>query len=207
MRMTAMPGQRAKLLAGFVLAGLSLLAGCASTTAVEPAAAAGPTDLLTPERVEALWSNGFSGMFARSGALLIAGTPAAEGLARLPELGVRSVIDLRTARELDDAELDEQQQLDRLGIAWVSLPAGGEDAPYSPTHVTELDRLLSAADGPVLLHCGSGYRATHLYVAWLHRARGLPLADALAIGERLREGALPLEGFLAQPLSEMVGGH
>lgn len=166
-----------------------------------------PQQSVSPDRVRTLAGDGFRGGLAHSGELYLAGVPDAAGLDRLPGLGVRTVIDLRTNEELDAAELDESKQLERLGIAWRSLPAGGESAPFSPEHVAAFDALLAQSDGPILLHCGSGYRATHLYVAWLHRARGMSLPEALAVGQALRLGSLPLEGFLGAPLHVLVVDH
>ena len=139
--------------------------------------------------------------------LYIGGQPTEQGLKDMRALGVTTVVNLRTSREMDDRSIvpfDEAGVLKDLGMRYVHIPAGGPDTPYSPGMVDAFAAALTEARGKVLLHCTVAWRASHLYVAYLHRYAGLPLPDAVRRGRAINFGDLPLEGFLGQPLKLRV---
>lgn len=136
--------------------------------------------------------------------LFIAGQPTEAGLAQMVDSGVVTVVNLRTHREMDDrliVPFDEAAEAEELGLEYVHIPSGGPETPYEPEMVTRFAQAMAAAEGKVLLHCTVAWRASHLYVTYLHRYRGLSLSEAIRHGQAINFGALPLEGFLGTPLS------
>ncbi len=136
--------------------------------------------------------------------LFIAGQPTEAGLAEMADKGVVTVVNLRTDREMDNRDVvpfDEAAAVRALGLDYVHIPSGGPDTPYEPDMVAEFAAAMDAADGKVLLHCTVAWRASHLYVSYLHRYRGLTLDEAIRHGQAINFGTLPLEGFLGTPLT------
>jgi protein tyrosine phosphatase (PTP) superfamily phosphohydrolase (DUF442 family) len=95
---------------------------------------------------------------------------------------------------------DEAAEVADLGLVYVHIPAGGPETPYAPEMVARFAEVLDAAEGRVLLHCTVAWRASHLYTAYLHRYRGLPMSEAVRHGRAINLGTLPLEGFLGAPV-------
>lgn len=165
------------------------------------------TALADPAEIERLDNEGFREVLVRHGDLYISGQPTPEGLARLQQNGVTTVINLRTDAEMNNREIvefDEAATVTELGMEYVRIPAGGPDTPYSPAMLSQFAQALEQADGKVLLHCTVAWRASHLYTAYLNRFRGLSLADAVNTGKQINLGTLPLEGFLGETLEIVV---
>jgi uncharacterized protein (TIGR01244 family) len=137
------------------------------------------------------------------GRVYIGGQPSEAALARLRELGVTAVVNLRTPSEMDDrtqVPYDEAEAVDRLGMEYVWVPLGGEEHPYTPDAVDTFVQVLDRHEGRVFLHCTMGWRASYLWVAYLVRSEGFALGDALARGRAIAIGPSPLEGLLGRPL-------
>lgn len=135
--------------------------------------------------------------------LFIAGQPTEQGLKDMAAAGVRTVINLRTHREMDDRQVvpfDEAALAAELGLTYVHIPSGGPETPYTPEMVEHFAETLAASEGKVLLHCTVAWRASHLYTAWLHRHGGLTLPEAVSHGQAINLGHLPLEEFLGERL-------
>ena len=184
------------------LSALSLLLAFAlgALSAALPAMAADPA----PPLPEAISTEEFRDVLVQAGdRLFIAGQPTEAGLEEMAAAGVVTVINLRTDREMDDRNVvpfDEAAKVAELGLDYVHIPAGGPATPYDADMVARFADAVAEADGKVLLHCTVAWRASHLYVAYLHRYRGLPLSEAIEHGQAINFGTLPLEGFLGAPL-------
>ncbi len=180
------------------LACLSLLTSAAST------AAGAEAITTTPHMPVTLPADNFREVLVSVGDdLFIAGQPTEQGLKDMAAAGVRTVVNLRTDREMDDRQVvpfDEAALAKALGLTYVHIPSGGPETPYAPEMVERFADALAASEGKVLLHCTVAWRASHLYTAWLHRYRGLTLPEAIAHGQAINLGSLPLEEFLGQPL-------
>ena len=136
------------------------------------------------------------------GRVYIAGQPDEAALAELGKRGVTVVINARTPSEVENRELvpfDEAAAVDDLGIAYVSIPLGGEEFPYEPAAVEKFAEVLAAHDGPVLIHCTYGGRAIFLWIAYLVRYEGLALEEAMARGETLLLRPHPVGRLLGRP--------
>jgi len=124
----------------------------------------------------------FQDAFARVGDdLFIGGQPTEKALRDLKARGVTTVVNLRTPEEMKRAvKFDEPALVARLGMKYVYLPVRGTpEFPYAPSTVTKFAEALNAADGKVLLHCTIGWRASHLWAAYLI-TRGVAVDSALA---------------------------
>ena len=156
-----------------------------------------------PAPVVLAWE-GFAEVLVQVGDVYISGQPTAEGFARLQALGVNTVVNLRTAREMNSRAIvpfDEAQVLTELGMNYVHIPSGGPDTPYAPEMVERFAAALAKADGKVLLHCTVAWRASHLWTAYLTRYRGVALPIAVEHARQINLGKLPLEGFLGEEIA------
>lgn len=139
----------------------------------------------------------------RDGRVFIAGQPDESAFARFSEMGVTAVINLRTPAEVNDRErvpFDEAVVVDSLGMTYIHIPLGGEDHPYSPEAVDRVAGILTQHKGPVLVHCTVGWRASYMWSAYLIDRQGYSLDRAMARGEAMAIGDLPIEGLLGRPL-------
>jgi len=112
--------------------------------------------------------------------LAIAGRPSAGTLARLKDLGFRTVIDLRPESE---GTADEKSAVESQGLRYVSVP-------FTPASFTLADAkavasaLEDPAAGPVLLHCASANRAGGLWMV-LQTIAGKPIDEAEQEGRKV----------------------
>jgi uncharacterized protein (TIGR01244 family) len=179
--------------------------------AQEPAPAPGAADLQLdrsrlPERVDGV--EGVEQDLFRDGRVFIGGQPAHGALVKLRDLGVTVVVNLRTPAEMEDRQrvpYDEAAAVAELGMEYVSIPLGGDQHPYTPQAVDRFAKALADHQGPVLLHCTVGWRASYLWVAYLIREQGLARPDALARGEAIAITPDPLEGLLGRPVNVVYG--
>jgi len=124
-----------------------------------------------------------------------AGQPDEAAFGVFAKQGYTTVIDLRT--EGEDRGIDEPEVVEGLGMEYISLPIGRDDINLENAQF--LDRLLESADGPVLVHCGSGNRVGAL----LALRESLNGADDEAALEYGRKGGMTgLEGTVKEALTE-----
>ncbi|GAB5542529.1 MAG: hypothetical protein SangKO_022890 [Sandaracinaceae bacterium] len=103
-----------------------------------------PTRLALPNQAEA------------EPGVITGGPPSRADLRAAADAGVVMVISLRTEAEGGLAE--ERAQTEALGMRFAHLPVAGAEGVTADV-AREVDALLAEADGPVILHCGSGNRA------------------------------------------------
>jgi len=139
----------------------------------------------------------------RDGRVFIGGQPDETALARFEEVGVTVVINLRTETEMNDRErvpFDEAAVVDSLDVEYIHIPLGGDEHPYTTEAVDRFADALQRHDGPVLLHCTVGWRASYMWSAYLIREQGFSLDRAMQRAEAMAIGDLPIEGLLGRPL-------
>ena len=191
------------------LAFIVLLSGCA--VKAEKAREGAPAVEVDPSRLPQAVT-GVEGMerdLFRDDRLYIGGQPGEKSLPGLAALGVTTVINLRTPREMADkaqVPFDEAAEVARLGMEYVVIPIGGAEYPYSPQVVERFARVLERRPGPVLLHCRTGGRASYLWTAYLVRYGGFSPDAALARGQVCGIGPDPLEQMLGRPLKLVWAG-
>jgi uncharacterized protein (TIGR01244 family) len=109
------------------------------------------------------------------------GQPEREALARIKELGFRTVINLRTDGERGYLP-EEEAALKAAGIRYVHVPMTA--ATVSSADVAAVRAVLEdPAAAPVLMHCTSGNRVGMMWGAVVAR-QGKTLAEAEAEGRR-----------------------
>ena len=114
--------------------------------------------------------------------LYIAGQPNQEGMRQAQEAGVTTVINMRTAEEMN---WDEKPSVESLGMKYINIPVSGKLDARDRAAFAEVEAAVEAQNGaPVLLHCASGNRASAWLGAHLNQAHGLSQAEALAIARK-----------------------
>jgi uncharacterized protein (TIGR01244 family) len=143
--------------------------------------------------------------------VFVGGQPTERGLREMRAKGVTTVVNLRTPEEMQHAvKFDEPALVSQLGMKYVYLPVrGNEEFPYSPMTVGKFARAVQDADGKILLHCTIGWRASHLWAAYLISERGIAVDSALANARAINlmdemrmgsNGRQPVEDFLNRGL-------
>lgn len=148
----------------------------------ETAVAEVGTDL--PRKLE---REGFAVMIADAGPVYIAGQPTEQALEEMRGEGVTKVINLRTEAEMSNPDMvpfDEASKINELGMKYVQIPQGPEDT-LTPAALDAFAEAMANADGKVLVHCGSGVRASHMWAAYLVREKGMSIEDALEEAEAM----------------------
>jgi uncharacterized protein (TIGR01244 family) len=198
------------------------LAAFAVMSAVTPGASgaqrlAGPHPTGDVPAPVALDAHGqFQGKFSRAGDdVFISGQPTERGLRDLRAQGVTTVVNLRTPQEMSTrVPFDEAALVKNLGMEYVHAPVGGSaEFPFSPDALKSFAAAMGSAKGKVLLHCTVGWRASHMWAAYLIQYRGVPVAKALEqaginpLNEMRMDGDRVLvEAFLGRDLPEIDHG-
>lgn len=170
-----------------------LLVACAHS---KGAAAPAPRPAPVPVQPAAL---GALKKVSTSGDIWLAGQPSAEDLTLLPGLGVKTVINLRPAKE--QVDLDEKAQVEGLGLTYVNVPFGSP-AELDDGIFAELRRLLATTDQPFLLHCASANRVGAVWIPFRVLDQGVELeaavAEAKAIGLKTPEYEAMARDYVAR---------
>ncbi len=87
--------------------------------------------------------------------LLSGGQPDAAGLTNALDVGVKTVINLRPLDE--PGAWEEQPMVEAKGGTYHALPIRGPE-DITAANAKALRALIDAAQGPILVHCGSGNR-------------------------------------------------
>jgi uncharacterized protein (TIGR01244 family) len=172
------------------------------------------TKLSAPVRLDT--TGMFQARIARVGDdIFVGGQPTEQALRDMRAQGVTTIVNLRTPEEMTrSVKFDEPALVARLGMKYVYLPVrGGAEYPYSPETVTKFGQAVRESKGKVLLHCTVGWRASHLWAAYLIAERGVPVEDALANARAINlgdndprmTGRQPVEDFLNRSLPTL--GH
>lgn len=155
-----------------------------------------------PEKVQ---RTDFQSVIADAGPLYVAGQPSEAGLRDMAAKGVKTVINLRTQREMDNRQqvpYDEAALAKELGINYVHIPLGGPDTPYTPEAVEKFAKAFEGANGKVLLHCTVAWRASHMWAAYLVKYKGYTLEEAKRHGSAINLGGYSAGG---SPIDSLLG--
>lgn len=156
---------------------------------------------------EKLTRTDFQSVIADAGPAYVAGQPTEAALRDMAAKGVKTVVTLRTQQEMDNRRqvpFDEAALVKELGMTYVHIPLGGPDTPYTPAAVETFTKAMNDAHGKVLLHCTVGWRASHMWAAYLVKAKGLSLEEAKKQAAVINlngyaQGGTPLDGLLGLP--------
>ncbi len=147
---------------------------------------------------------GFKEVLAESGNLLISGQPDSAAFVKLKNDGVTTVINLRTAQEMENRNyvpFNEKEVLEKLNLNYVHIPLGGSDNPYTPEALETFAGSLAHANGKVLLHCTVAWRASHMFAAYLIKYKGFSSSKAIEYAKAINFGDLPVEGLLNKKMT------
>jgi len=127
--------------------------------------------------------------------VLTGGQPTDEQLAALRDVGYKTVINLRQPDERGTR--GEAETVAELGMAYVSIPVAGKEG-LNEENAAALAAALDQADGPVLLHCGSGNRVGALLALKAFWLEGATAEEAMDVG--LAGGVTRLEPVVRELL-------
>lgn len=91
--------------------------------------------------------------------ITVGGQPTAADITQLKNDGFRTIVNLRTEGEDDQAMSPEQEReaVENAGMKYVHLPVSS--ATMGPDTVDKFRAQLPTFEGPVLVHCHAGMRA------------------------------------------------
>ncbi len=98
------------------------------------------------------------------GDLLLAGQPAPEDLALLKERGVKTIISVRHADEID---WDEASAAAKYDMTFIHVPFQGDAELTDDVFDKVLSALRTRENGPTVFHCGSANRVGAIW--YVHR--------------------------------------
>jgi protein tyrosine phosphatase (PTP) superfamily phosphohydrolase (DUF442 family) len=84
------------------------------------------------------------------------------------------VVSLLTGEETDRLGFDYPVDVMSQGMTYANVPVGQMTGPEA---ADALAAILANADGPVVIHCGTSVRASHLYAASLIRSGALTRSE------------------------------
>ena len=113
--------------------------------------------------------------------LYTAGQPAAGDWQAIAARGVTTVVNLRTASEMQGR--DEAAEVRAAGMRYVEIPVAGADG-ITDANARLLRDALAGANGPVLVHCASANRAGALLAVSEARYGGAAPEQAIALGRK-----------------------
>jgi len=153
-----------------------------------------------PKKLEV---EGFRGVVAEVDNGYVSGQPDENAFGTLKDMGVTTVVNLRTDAEMANRQyvpFDESRVLDSLGMEYVHIPLGGDDTPYNREGLEKFAKAMKNAKGKVLLHCTVAWRASHMWAAYLIEYRGMAPAEAIRHAKAINFGDLPLEGLMGKKM-------
>lgn len=158
-----------------------------------------------PEKLDA---TGYQAVFADVGPAYVSGQPSEQAIRDLQAKGVKTIINLRTQQEMDNRKqvpFDEAALTKELGINYVHVPLGGPETPYTAAAVEKVADAIAKAGGDVLLHCTVGWRASHMWAAYLVKHKGMSEAEAIKQASAINfggytppNGKLPIDALLGK---------
>jgi len=151
-----------------------------------------------PEKIE---TDQFYDALSKMGHTFVGGQPTIKGLKMMKDKGVKTVVSVRTKKEMDNRELvsfDEKKEVEKLGMNYVHIPLDGKDEPYTPEALAKFSEAMDSSNGKVLLHCTVGWRASHMWVAYLVKHGGIDLNTAVEHGQAIKLRIPPFEGLLGR---------
>lgn len=111
------------------------------------------------------------------GSLLVAGQPAPEDVEVIKAKGIKRVVTLREAGEID---WDEAALVKRAGLDFIAVPFALPDSLTDQVFDKVRGLLRDADKTPTLLHCGSANRVGAVWLTHRVLDQGVPLEAALA---------------------------
>ncbi|HVY88699.1 MAG TPA: sulfur transferase domain-containing protein [Hyphomonadaceae bacterium] len=150
----------------------------------------------------------FQGVIADTGSVYVAGQPTADALRDMASNGVTTVISVRTEAEMSNRKqvpYDEAALAKELGITFVNVPMGGPDSPYTPEALAKVMTAIDSSKGKVLLHCTVGWRASHVWAAYLVKDKGLAYDEAVRQASAINLNGYTPPNATSTPMDGLLG--
>jgi uncharacterized protein (TIGR01244 family) len=151
---------------------------------------------------------GFQAVVSDAGSVYVSGQPSEAALRDLAAKGVKTVISVRTVAEMNNraqVPFDEAALAKELGMTFVNVPMGGASSPYTPEALDQVISAIKASDGEVLLHCTVGWRASHVWAAYLVKEKGLSYEEAIRQAEAINLNGYKQPGGGPLPVDSLLG--
>jgi len=112
---------------------------------------------------------------------IFAGQPDVDSFATFFDMGVKTVINLRSEEEISELDFDEEETVTKLGMRYVNIPVlkKGFEAEMIEAVMGEL----AESDGKTLLHCASSSRVGYAWSTYRGVRDGLSADKAIAEGK------------------------
>lgn len=141
----------------------------------------------------------------RGDTVYFGGQPSEKDLQLLKERGVATIINLRTAPEMEELPYNEAEAAEELGVEYVHVPVTGEGAtPEAVVQVRAIIEKSKADERPVLIHCGSGNRVGYVW-ALVQGMNGVAPEEAIAEGKAAGMRSPALEEDARKRLADDAG--
>ena len=135
----------------------------------------------------------------------LGGQPTLEAMKWLKSQGVNKIINLRTDAENNEFSaiaFHEEFNAKELGFEYHSIPVHGSN-DYTPEMLDDFSGNLNTNE-KTFIHCRTGGRVTHFFMAFLIMEREYGINEAVKIGKDLRF-SFPLEDLLGTEIRmEMI---
>ncbi len=118
------------------------------------------------------------------GKVYFGGQPTQESVDALKKNGVKVVINLRRAEEMEKVDFDEKNAVEAAGMKYVNVPMESTGLPTAESLKPLLVTLGDAKDAPVFLHCGSSNRVGGVWALYEGTQGGKSADDAIAEGKK-----------------------
>lgn len=151
---------------------------------------------------------GFQQVITDTGSVYVSGQPSEAAIRDLAAKGVKTIISVRTVAEMNNrtqVPFDEAALAKELGITFVNVPLGGPTSPYTPEALDQVIAAIKASDGEVLLHCTVGWRASHVWAAYLVKEKGLSYEEAIRQAEAINLNGYNPPGGGPRPVDSLLG--
>ena len=151
---------------------------------------------------------GFQAVISDTGSVYVSGQPSEAALRDLAAKGVKTIISVRTTAEMNNraqVPFDEAAVARELGLTYVNVPLGGPSSPYTPDALDQVISAINASDGEVLLHCTVGWRASHVWAAYLVKEKGLSYEEAIRQAEAINLNGYTQPGGGPLPVDSLLG--
>ena len=151
---------------------------------------------------------GFQQVITDTGSVYVSGQPSEAAIRDLAATGVKTIISVRTTTEMNNraqVPFDEAALAKELGITFVNVPLGGPTSPYTPEALDQVISAIKASDGEVLLHCTVGWRASHVWAAYLVKEKGLSYEEAIRQAEAINLNGYTPPGGGPRPVDQLLG--
>jgi uncharacterized protein (TIGR01244 family) len=105
--------------------------------------------------------------------------PSVTDLEEMKSRGVGLVISTRRPGEMEQLGFDESQEARARGMEHLNIAVGGTEYPFVPAMLETFTQAVDASEGPILMHCRSGYRVSVLAAAYLVKEQGVSVDAAI----------------------------